>query len=114
MGAVVKAIENFPPRCCCSWRTRQGPYQPLGEALKAHGKAAFAFGRSGIKDSRGTQRLASCGVFPDLATAFEEALAVAEAGDVVLLSPACSSFDQYDSYAHRGDHFKGLVRALSD
>jgi len=53
-------------------------------------------------------------VFPDLATAFEEALAEAEAGDVVLLSPACSSFDQYDSYAHRGDHFKGLVRALSD
>jgi hypothetical protein len=37
---------------------------------------------------------------------------VAEAGDVVLLSPACSSFDMFRSYAERGDLFKSLVRAL--
>jgi UDP-N-acetylmuramoylalanine--D-glutamate ligase len=50
----------------------------------------------------------------DLGEAFGQAVAQARPGDVVLLSPACSSFDQYESYAQRGDHFKRLVAALSD
>ena len=35
----------------------------------------------------------------------------AESGDVVLLSPACSSFDMYENYEHRGQHFTLLARA---
>ena len=38
---------------------------------------------------------------------------LAEPGDVVLLSPACSSFDMYESYEHRGRHFAGLARAVA-
>lgn len=52
--------------------------------------------------------------FVNLEEALEGALAEAESGDVVLLSPACSSFDQYESYARRGDHFKRLVKQLGD
>jgi UDP-N-acetylmuramoylalanine--D-glutamate ligase len=41
-----------------------------------------------------------------------DAAAHAQPGDVVLLSPACSSFDMFRNYAERGKAFKSLVRAL--
>ena len=48
----------------------------------------------------------------DLAQALRAANALAEPGDVVLLSPTTSSFDQYSCFEERGDHFKSLVNAL--
>jgi UDP-N-acetylmuramoylalanine--D-glutamate ligase len=47
----------------------------------------------------------------DLEHAVELARAEARAGDVVLLSPACASFDQYPNYEARGEHFRALVEA---
>jgi UDP-N-acetylmuramoylalanine--D-glutamate ligase len=51
----------------------------------------------------------ACG---DLRTAVEAAAAVARPGDVVLLSPACASWDQYRDYEQRGEHFLELVNEL--
>lgn len=48
----------------------------------------------------------------DMEDAVNKAAALAEAGDVVLLSPACSSYDMYHSYEERGRDFKRLVQAL--
>ena len=48
----------------------------------------------------------------DLATAVAHAAAAAAPGDIILLSPACASFDQFKDYEQRGDVFRGLVRAL--
>jgi UDP-N-acetylmuramoylalanine--D-glutamate ligase len=44
--------------------------------------------------------------------AVKEAAAVAKPGEVVLLAPACSSFDQFESYEHRGRFFRDQVQAL--
>jgi len=49
---------------------------------------------------------------PSLAAAVEAARALARPGDVVLLSPACASFDMFDDFEHRGDVFKTLVERL--
>ena len=48
-------------------------------------------------------------VVPDLKTAVEEARAHSIPGDVVLLSPACSSFDRFKNFAERGDTFRKIV-----
>jgi UDP-N-acetylmuramoylalanine--D-glutamate ligase len=51
-------------------------------------------------------------VLRDLEAALRYAAATAHAGDVVLLSPACASFDQYRNYEQRGEHFIELVARL--
>jgi UDP-N-acetylmuramoylalanine--D-glutamate ligase len=50
-------------------------------------------------------------VVDTLDDAFDQALGGASAGDVILFSPACASFDQFDNYQKRGDHFIQLVEA---
>jgi UDP-N-acetylmuramoylalanine--D-glutamate ligase len=49
-----------------------------------------------------------------LESAVQRAAAVAEPGDIVLLAPACASFDQFRNYEHRGKVFKEAVKALAE
>jgi len=65
-------------------------------------KIAAALGAAGIPVSAA----------PTMQTAIDAARAQAGLGGVVLLSPACASFDMFDNYEHRGDVFKKLVGAL--
>jgi UDP-N-acetylmuramoylalanine--D-glutamate ligase len=51
-------------------------------------------------------------MMPDMPACVNEAARIAAPGDVVLLSPACASWDMYDSYEQRGRHFKECVEAL--
>ncbi len=116
VGAVVKALEGFdrPVLLLLGGRDKLGSYEPLLAPLIARGKGIFAFGEAGPRIYGQLCGKVPAGLYPDLGSAFQDALCRASSGDVVLLSPACASFDRYESYAHRGDHFKRLVAELGD
>ncbi|MCE5333437.1 MAG: UDP-N-acetylmuramoyl-L-alanine--D-glutamate ligase [Desulfobacteraceae bacterium] len=114
VGAVVKALEGFdrPVHLLLGGRDKLGSYDPLVEPLKRKGKGVYAFGEAGPRICEQLGQRFPARLFPDLPSAFNEAVGQASPGDVVLLSPACSSFDQYESYGQRGDHFKRLAAEL--
>jgi UDP-N-acetylmuramoylalanine--D-glutamate ligase len=114
VGAVLKALEGFnsPVLLLLGGRDKLGSYASLAESLQGRGKGAFVFGEAAHRIREALEGAVPVWSSPGLAEAFQQAVQQAEAGDVVLLSPACSSFDQYESYAHRGDHFKRLVGQL--
>lgn len=90
-------------------------YEPLAEAVRERVKYLVLLGATAPKIRRAVLEL---GQFPLEVTAnLQEAVAAAsrraEAGDVVLLSPASASFDQYANFRERGAHFRNLVRELS-
>ncbi|MCE5244497.1 MAG: UDP-N-acetylmuramoyl-L-alanine--D-glutamate ligase [Syntrophobacteraceae bacterium] len=116
VGAVAKALEGFerPVLILMGGRDKLGSYGPLKEGLKAKGKGIFVFGEAAPRIREELEEVLPASSFPDLEAAFHEAVKRAEPGDVVLLSPACSSFDQYASYGQRGDHFKKLVAQLAN
>ena len=114
VGAVVKALGGFdrPVLLLLGGRDKLGSYEPLIAPLSARGKEVFAFGEAGPRIYGQLRGKVPAGLYPDLGSAFREAVSRASPGDVVLLSPACASFDRYESYAHRGDHFKSLAAEL--
>ena len=72
-------------------------------------RACYLIGQASeqlARDLEGTVPLHPCG---DLERAVAAAAEVARPGDVVLLSPACASYDQYDSFEQRGEHFRRLA-----
>ena len=116
VGAVVKALEGFdrPVLLLLGGRDKLGSYKPLIAPLAARGKGIFAFGEAGPRIFDELSGILPATLQPDLRSAFLDAVSMAEPGDVILLSPGCSSFDQYQSYAQRGDHFKKLAAELGD
>ena len=76
----------------------------MAAAPTSHGSAAGKV----EEDLGGLVPIFPCG---DLKTAFDTALRVGDPGDVLLLSPACASFDQFRDFEDRGDQFKALVKA---
>lgn len=87
-------------------------FSPLRGPLKEKGRAAVLIGEAScyLKEAlKGVIPVYEAGRMEE---AVPLAFSLAEPGDTVLLSPACSSFDQYSSYEERGRHFKELVRGL--
>jgi UDP-N-acetylmuramoylalanine--D-glutamate ligase len=92
-------------------RHKGEPYTDLLPELQRTGRAVVAYGEAGplierdLGDAVPVRRLGSS--FEDVMNAARE---LARPGDVVLLSPACSSYDMFENYEHRGEEFKRLAR----
>ena len=87
-----------------------GGFKGLREAVGARCEAAYLIGEAAgplAADLRGTVALHRSGT---LEQAVADASSAASPGDVVLLSPACASFDAFRDYEHRGERFRELVR----
>ena len=128
VASAVVALASFPPgtvHAILGGRGKGSDYGPLARAVGDSARAAYLIGEAAaeiraalegarlIGEATAEIRTALAGVevvdAGDLATAVAAARKVARPGDVVLLSPACASFDQYRSFEERGDHFRALV-----
>ena len=89
-----------------------GSYQPVRERLERRGRAAVLIGEAAPLIVEALEGAVPVERASDLDDAVRRAHALAQPGDVVLLAPACASFDMFRSYAHRGDEFQRAVRAL--
>jgi UDP-N-acetylmuramoylalanine--D-glutamate ligase len=113
VASAVVALESFPQRTVhviLGGRGKGSDYTPLTAAVAEHARAAYLIGETAADLAAALADtgvpLHDCG---DLEAAVAAARANAQPGDVVLLSPACASYDQYRSFEERGDHFRTLV-----
>jgi UDP-N-acetylmuramoylalanine--D-glutamate ligase len=118
VGATVAALDGLAQRSgrvvlIAGGRDKGGDYAPLVDRMARLGRAAILIGEAAGKIRAA---LESCDLALDAAGSMEDAVVRARAhardGDVVLLAPACSSYDMFSSYAERGDAFQRAVRAL--
>ena len=116
VGATVAALEGLQRKVVVilGGDGKGQDFSPLKGALAAHGRAAVLIGRDG--PAIGTA-IEGCGVPVLAAGDMDEAVRVAaraaQAGDAVLLSPACASFDMFRNYEHRAQVFVAAVQGLA-
>jgi UDP-N-acetylmuramoylalanine--D-glutamate ligase len=115
VAAARRALASFPDsrlHVILGGRGKAEPYGPLAAAFKP-GDRAYVIGEAADEIAAA---LAANGVpcvrAADLSTAVAEAAGAASANEVVLLSPACASFDQFTDFEARGDAFRRLVEEL--
>ena len=77
--------------------------------MKQRAKGVITFGTHGDLIANALSGASYVVRMPDLASAFDTATSVASAGDVVLFSPGCASYDQFQDFEDRGRRFKALV-----
>lgn len=122
VDAVAKAIQAMPAGPDANgpnvWLLAGGKdkgfdFHDLGPLLSQRVKGAFLFGETREKIRAAWSLFTTCTPVASLLEATSVAAQKAVPGDVVLLSPACSSFDQFQNYQHRGEVFREAVKNLA-
>jgi UDP-N-acetylmuramoylalanine--D-glutamate ligase len=115
VDATLKALNAFAGRVLIilGGKDKGSDYMALQQALREKAILALLIGVAAEKiESQigGSVRIEHAGT---MERAVKKAAKAAQAGDIVLLAPACASFDQFENYEHRGRVFKDLVREMA-
>ena len=116
VDATIKALESFPANIhlILGGKDKGSDYTVLNDLLRARVKRVYTIGAAAEKIESHIKGAAEIVHAETLENAIRRAAAVAQPGDIVLLAPACASFDQFHSYNQRGSVFKEIVRNLTD
>jgi len=111
-NALKSALETFSDNSVIlivGGKDKGADFLSVLEIVKKKVKIAFAIGETKQKIKESWKEYIPVETCPDLEEAVKKALSFAKSGDVILFSPACSSFDMFKSYEERGQRFKELI-----
>ncbi|HWX91424.1 MAG TPA: UDP-N-acetylmuramoyl-L-alanine--D-glutamate ligase [Terriglobales bacterium] len=116
VDATIKALESFPANIhlILGGKDKGSDYRVLNDLLRERVKRVYTIGAAAEKIESHIKGATEIVHAETLNNAVRRAAAVAQPGDIVLLAPACASFDQFQSYNHRGRVFKEVVNSLAD
>jgi UDP-N-acetylmuramoylalanine--D-glutamate ligase len=114
VDATIKALESFPANIhlILGGKDKGSDYTVLNDLIRQRVKGVYTIGAAAAKiesQVKGAEIVHA----ETLENAIRKVHATAQPGDVVLLAPACASFDQFKNYEHRGKVFKDIVAALA-
>jgi UDP-N-acetylmuramoylalanine--D-glutamate ligase len=116
VDATIKALESFPANIhiILGGKDKGSDYTVLNDLLRQRVKRVYTIGAAADKIESHIKGAAEIVHAETLDNAIKRAAAIAQPGDIVLLAPACASFDQFQNYEHRGRVFKEVVRELAE
>ncbi len=115
VDATLKSLEGFPPNSVLlilGGKDKAGEFERMRDLVKQKTRSVITIGKAADRIASALEGAATIVPAGDMQHAIEWASQHAKAGETVLLSPACASFDQYRNFEHRGEHFEELVRKL--
>lgn len=113
--AVKYALQSFkePVRLIIGGAGKGEDYSILNPHIKKHVKKLYIIGEDREKMKKTFQKFADLELFLDFGKAIKTSFTEAKIDDVVILSPACASFDMFKNFEERGNRFKEIVGELS-
>jgi UDP-N-acetylmuramoylalanine--D-glutamate ligase len=122
--ATLTALSTYPERThlILGGRDKASDYRPIARACARGCRAVYLIGEATplieaafteVREREGVRGVLEVRAYGNLETAVRAAAQRAVPGDVVLLAPACASFDQYANFEERGEHFRALVADLA-
>ena len=114
VGATVKSVQSFaaPIILILGGKDKGSDYTPLRPLVLERVKVTLLLGEAAGRIGQALNGVPHVKTVETLEEAVREAFALAAPGDVVLLSPACASFDMFRDFEERGRHFKELASRL--
>src|SRR5262249_40296413 len=118
VDATIKALEAFADDpgqiiLILGGRSKHAPYTPLAELVRKRVRRMILIGEDAPNIAAELKSTSPLENASDMRDAVARSFSAAETGDIVLLAPACASFDMFESFEHRGKVFKEEVQRLA-